>query len=878
MRNTSSDVLVQLAFAALCLLGGDLLLAQEVSLPHVADDRLQLTLVAREPDIVTPTGLAADRQGNLYVIESHTHSRGSGYDGPPSDRVLCFTNPHHDGLLGEPTVYAEELSQALAMAFSPDGELFVVQMKSVVGLSDHDGDGRCDSRRTVLTIDTPNNNNHGVFLAAAIDAESWLYVSLGNIGGSRYAIEGTDGRQIRGEGDTGLIVRCRVDGKSLERFAQGFWNPCDLRFDGAGRLLATDNDPDARGPNRVLHVIRGGDYGYQARYGSSGVHPYCAWNGELPGTLPMAAGVGEAPVGLLECATTGLPLDYAEDWLVCVWGTNEVVRIRTRQSGVSRVGRVEPLITGDATFRPTGIVATADGAIYIADWADRRYPVHGKGRIWRLAPRSDASTLTPREPFAAVNSDPEQDESGRLERLQRKEDFEELVSAGESGDPFVASTALTALGQPVFRPQVERLIDDSAASRRLVGLLALRKAGAVIDGGSLRRLVEDADAGVRKMALITAGEAERFDLADEVRQTLSLQTSSADLFETFLATMELLAKGASTSGTLVADQDLIRSVLADEGESAAVHAMAVRYVTDPERREMVEALTRLARSDDPRLASEAIHTLGGARTDSVAELLSTLAQDDSDSPTRRCAAIMAFAASDSRDPAEILPLLTDRDPQVAVTAARALSGRMQDVSVRQAFENAAQHEQLQEEAAIVLEQLQFALGEPVAPRPVTDDEWRQTLIETGDARAGQLVFFDRRVSCSKCHRVDGRGGEVGPDLSRIATAKTREEILASILHPSAERSPDYQGYLVLMDDGRILKGTQFHFRGESAEMRLEDGRLTRFDLRDAVDYRALDESLMPDKLVDLLSVAEVRDLLTFLTGLRSDQGESPGAQ
>jgi len=41
--------------------------------PRVLDHRMQLELVAREPDIVTPVGLTFDQQGRLLVIESHTH-------------------------------------------------------------------------------------------------------------------------------------------------------------------------------------------------------------------------------------------------------------------------------------------------------------------------------------------------------------------------------------------------------------------------------------------------------------------------------------------------------------------------------------------------------------------------------------------------------------------------------------------------------------------------------------------------------------------------------------------------------------------------------------------------------------------------------------
>ena len=54
----------------------------EAAPPRVADDRLVLELVATEPDIVTPTGLTVDEQGRVWVIENNTHQRPSNYKGP----------------------------------------------------------------------------------------------------------------------------------------------------------------------------------------------------------------------------------------------------------------------------------------------------------------------------------------------------------------------------------------------------------------------------------------------------------------------------------------------------------------------------------------------------------------------------------------------------------------------------------------------------------------------------------------------------------------------------------------------------------------------------------------------------------------------------
>src|SRR5262245_43669060 len=64
--------------------------ASERKATKVMDERLQLQLVAAEPDIVTPTGLVVDRQGRVLVIESHTHFRPEGYKGPPADRILLM--------------------------------------------------------------------------------------------------------------------------------------------------------------------------------------------------------------------------------------------------------------------------------------------------------------------------------------------------------------------------------------------------------------------------------------------------------------------------------------------------------------------------------------------------------------------------------------------------------------------------------------------------------------------------------------------------------------------------------------------------------------------------------------------------------------------
>ncbi|HMO87335.1 MAG TPA: cytochrome C, partial [Lacipirellulaceae bacterium] len=109
---------------------------------------------------------------------------------------------------------------------------------------------------------------------------------------------GSDGAVQEGHGGVGTIFTCKADGAGLERLAVGFWNPFGI-VAAAGRVYCVDNDPDASPPCRLIEVVYGGDYGHRWEYGRAGVHPLQAWNGELPGTLPMICGTGEAPTAVV---------------------------------------------------------------------------------------------------------------------------------------------------------------------------------------------------------------------------------------------------------------------------------------------------------------------------------------------------------------------------------------------------------------------------------------------------------------------------------------------------------------------------------------------------------------------------------------------------
>ncbi len=326
-----------------------------VEQPVAVDKRLAIELFAAEPQIVTPTGIAVDSRGRVLVIESHTHFRPQNYQGPPSDRIRLLEDTNGDGRADRISTFFEGTQYTMNLAIDRQGAVYVATRNEVFRLRDNDGDGRAEERTSIARLETQGNYPHNGLSGFAFDFAGDVYFGLGENLGADYRLVGSDGSAASGGGEGGSIYRCRPDGSKLRRVATGFWNPFHVCFDAFGRLFAVDNDPDSRPPCRLLHIVGGGDYGYRYRNGRKGIHPFTAWNGELPGTLPMTAGTGEAPSGVVAYESDGLPDDYRGTLLATSWGDHRIERFRLQSRGASFHAIAEPIVTCGENFRPVGI-------------------------------------------------------------------------------------------------------------------------------------------------------------------------------------------------------------------------------------------------------------------------------------------------------------------------------------------------------------------------------------------------------------------------------------------------------------------------------------------------------------------------------------------
>ena len=160
-------------------------------------------------------------------------------------------------------------------------------------------------------------------------------------------------------------------------------------------------------------------------------------------------------------------------------------------------------------------------------------------------------------------------------------------------------------------------------------------------------------------------------------------------------------------------------------------------------------------------------------------------------------------------------------------------------------------------------------SEKAGTRQEVIQKYRASLDLKGHAEAGQNTF--QRL-CSLCHRLNGAGNELGPNLSLAAT-RSPDELLAQILDPNLEVNPAFVQYTVETADGETFSGLMVGDRADSVTIKGVNFEHTI--PRQRIGKIASEgQSLMPVGLEQGLDLQEMADLLAFLIESRYDAGTS----
>jgi putative heme-binding domain-containing protein len=144
------------------------------------------------------------------------------------------------------------------------------------------------------------------------------------------------------------------------------------------------------------------------------------------------------------------------------------------------------------------------------------------------------------------------------------------------------------------------------------------------------------------------------------------------------------------------------------------------------------------------------------------------------------------------------------------------------------------------------------------------ENYKPALALKGDAVKGKAVFAK---VCAACHRVEGVGHEIGPNLAAMQN-RGPESILLNVLDPNREVNPQYVNYVVTTTDGRSLTGMVAAETATSVTLKRGENQTDTVLRINIEEMRSTGLSLMPEGLEQQIDRQAMADLIAYLTALK----------
>jgi putative membrane-bound dehydrogenase-like protein len=890
-----------------------------------------LQTAASEPQVASPSAMAFDEHGRLYVAEMRDYPDGISAR-PRLGSIRLLEDPDDTGVFTTNYVFAQDLGLPAGIVCY-DGGIFVAATPEILYLKDTDGDHRADLRRVVFSgfirppqatpdqyINSlawgPDNRIHG--LSAGLD---------GNISGSALpqplALAGAD---------------FSFDPRTLDLRRETGNGRSGLAFDNFGRKFVSDLSRPVRQPVLPRHYL---DRNPFLDYGTT-VHdvalPAVAIYRATENTNTISAGWLRNANGLTIYRGNAFPTNYLGNVFVPDREAGVIHRELVRDYGLEFYAEraademtSEFLSSRDPQFHPTQIVNGPDGCFYIADFREGK----DTGRIYRLAP--EGYRRPARIHFAKLGEFElagllghangwHRDTAARL-LMERKSPAAAGLVSGMVGRArseltrFHALSVLAGLGplaetnllaglrdrSPVIREQSLRLAETTITN------------GVMPDGiwNQVRTMASDSSLRVRFQLAFTAGQVRRADrigvLATIVRRDPSGWVATAALssvnqgasllfgslasdtaFRSSAAGQVLLSRLASQIGVGgQADQvnpviDFIAARRLDEISSYAfLRSMgdglnrtrsSLALVDEQNRlRPLFRRLQVVLLDDslDQGLRWEALQLAGvGALIyQDVGDLL--LLQLGSGQPYEiQAAAVAALGRfNDPRVTTNLFSRWGTLSPAVRVQAVSALLSRgervplvmtaLRDRIISPADFSPVRIHFLRTHRNTAVSQEAIRVFGIYNPNPENVQRYSGALKLTPNPGRGRQIFLER---CADCHRLNGAGRDVGPDLAGLKIMG-KEALLQAIAEPNMNIRQGYAAVVIENLVGENAIGILEHESPQAVTLAQPGGGRVIWGRPNIQLVQPQPWSIMPEGLLNGLSQQQVADLLGAIMSL-----------
>ncbi|MFT7167700.1 MAG: putative heme-binding domain-containing protein [Paracoccaceae bacterium] len=786
-------------------------------------------------------------QGSWVSIT--TDDRGRLYASDQAGSGIFRITP---AALGEPGAVTTvetldvDVSGAQGLCWAFDSLYANVYNQGLWRMRDTDGDDRLDSAEHILPF--VGGGEHGGHAVMPTRDGTGIYFIAGNhtpipdFQGSRAPSNWAEdlllprlwdasGHAVGKLAPAGWIARCDPDGQNVEILSNGYRNQYDIALNADGEMFTYDADmeydqglPWYR-PTRVCHVTSGSEYGWRSGTGK--------WPAYYEDSLPPVINIGPgSPTGITFGTGTAFPQRYQDALYLLDWTFGTIYAIHLDADGSSYTGTKEEFIWAKP-LPVTDTVVGMDGALY--------FTVGGRGTqsaLYRVVYRGDEATTT-----VAQEDDGADARSLRAEL----EAHHGHVSPGAveaawphlaSEDRFLRFAARIAVENQPVNAWRARALGETRPQALVTGLVALARQGEPSDLPAI------------------AAALGRLDLA-----TLP----------------EPVLLGALRAYTLAFTR------LGQPHETL--------------RQEVLTVLEPLFPSTSNAVGAEAAALLVFLRSPAVVEQALTLMGQDTPTELPPWADLIqrndTYGSPIARMLANMPPL---QDIQYALTLRNATEGWTLPLREKyfRFFPEAAQHpggnsysgflDNIRMDAMDLLtveeeRSLAGVLDLPLVA-PITFDvtppegpghEW--TIADAmkvlgseskgRDFQRGENLFH--ATSCSACHRLNGVGGAIGPDLTTVANKFSVADLLEAIVEPSKIISDQYSSHIVADSDGQIAEGIMVEEGDEIVvyprDPAAEAAVFTRADVT-AIKKSSL--SQMPVGLLNELNAEEVKDLVAYL--------------
>jgi putative heme-binding domain-containing protein len=136
----------------------------------------------------------------------------------------------------------------------------------------------------------------------------------------------------------------------------------------------------------------------------------------------------------------------------------------------------------------------------------------------------------------------------------------------------------------------------------------------------------------------------------------------------------------------------------------------------------------------------------------------------------------------------------------------------------------------------------------------------------GDATRGKALF-EGKGQCTTCHRVNGKGPRLGPDLSEVGATRPLPELHQALLEPNSTMRAGNRFFQVVTRDGQTISGRLMNQDSFSIQMIDSKERLVSLPKSSLREHGFVRTSPMPS-FKDKLSLEEVDDLVGYLVTLK----------